>query len=326
MEVDWAFETPGALPAPGGQQTVAVETDHDGRYRVEPIEVPAGVRLVRTTVIVYQHGYVAYRSDRRFDDSGARADFAAQWMTVKLDRFTPALSHARHVVFIGGGDRMHDALEEERIRAAFELVREPAKTSTSAAKPLDASVLLSEDEYRAMTGFEGTLTVERLTDLPQSAVYDSRHFRAVDKPESFDAAIRVWRLGAAAPTKLAALGKEIPGSTPLPNVGDGAVSGQDGNIYAVAAIDRDAGVVIELTCGADQCKGAAQAAALMRRLLSRVDRLTGHGAQLAPAPVETPAKKPEPTPEIMPLDDDEKPETKTEPERPFQLKPPTLHR
>ncbi len=336
VEVDWAFESPGALPAPAGQRSVTVETDHDGRYAVDPIAIPAGARLARTTLIIYQRGYVAFRSDRRFEDRSVRQDFAAQWVTVKLDRFAPTQSHARHVVFVGGGDRMHEALQEELIRASFELARESQPTTSAPiGTPLDASVLLSEDEYRAITGFAGPLVVEQLADLPQSPVYDSRHFRAIDKPESFDAAIRVWRLGAGAESKWKTLRQEIPGATALPNVGDAAVSGQEGNILAVAAFDRDHGTVIELTCGVEQCRSISQAAAMMRRLLARLDRLNavpkGDSPSLLPPPPSVDGDK-KTEDQLMPLDDTEprtppsKDDPAPDPDRPFQLQPPTLHR
>ena len=51
---------------------------------------------------------------------------------------------------------------------------------------------------RGVTGFAGKFEIGKLTDLPTTEFYDSRHFKAAGKPESFDVALRVWRLGTAA--------------------------------------------------------------------------------------------------------------------------------
>ena len=101
------------------------------------------------------------------------------------------------------------ALDREYVEAGLEL-SEPPQISEKPGPPLDASVLISEAELKAATGYEGKFTVEKLADLPQSHTYDSRHFRAVDKPESFDAALRAWKLptAAAAEARYAAIRRE----------------------------------------------------------------------------------------------------------------------
>ena len=70
----------------------------------------------------------------------------------------------------------------------------PATTAT----PLDIARLLTDEEIRAVTGFVGKFEDGKLTDLPTTEFYDSRHFRAAGKPESYDVGLRVWRLGTAA--------------------------------------------------------------------------------------------------------------------------------
>jgi hypothetical protein len=76
-------------------------------------------------------------------------------------------------------------------------------------------------------------------------------------------------------------------------------------------------VVIELTCGLDQCRDADQAAALLRRVMARADRLGV--ATVTPVEEEKPkeeAPKPEPP----------KAEPPPEEANPFQLKQPELKR
>ena len=76
----------------------------------------------------------------------------------------------------------------------------PRRRPRAARKPLlDATPLLSEDELRGVTGYAGEFDIGKLTDLPTTEFYDSRHFKARGQPESCDVALRVWRLGRRAP-------------------------------------------------------------------------------------------------------------------------------
>ena len=167
-------------------------------------------------------------------------------------------------------------------------------------------------------------TVDKLADLPTTSSYDSRHFKAVGKPETFDAALRVWKLAPdAADARYAKLLAEVPHAERKDEVGDRSLRGYDGRIVAVAALDHAHGVVVELTCGLDQCRDADQAAALLRRVLARADRL-GQRTGAAVEPVEEGKPK-----EAQPVET--RPESKpteepAEDEKPFQLKQPELKR
>ncbi|MCA1664043.1 MAG: carboxypeptidase-like regulatory domain-containing protein, partial [Myxococcales bacterium] len=84
VQASWAFESGRGLTAPAGGAVVTVATDADGRYLIERLaDLPSSrARVVAVTLVVYERGYVAYRSDRVFDNAvgGARAHrlFAAQ--------------------------------------------------------------------------------------------------------------------------------------------------------------------------------------------------------------------------------------------------------
>src|SRR5581483_11663974 len=111
---------------------------------------------------------------------------------VKLERWTGALSHVKHVRFVGGSGPLKRALGNEVVEASLELTAGPkqaaaATPAVETAPPLDAGVLLSVDELRAATGYSGDLAVEKLGDLPTTPTYDSRHFKAVGKSETYDA-------------------------------------------------------------------------------------------------------------------------------------------
>lgn len=328
VQAIWSFEIGRGLTAPAGGAVRTVAADNDGRYAIDRLsELPSPrSRVARVVVIAYQHGYVAYRSDRVFDATvgRARTDFAQHNNVVKLDRWSGALSHVKHVRFVGGAGTLKRALGSELVEASLELTSGTTARRQATVEPegvpLDASGLLSVDELRAVTGYGGPFAVEKLTDLPTTPSYDSRHFKAVGKPETFDAALRVWKLSpTAAEARYAKLLADVPHAEAKDEIGDRSLRGFDGRIVAVAALDRARGVVIELTCGLDQCRDADQATALLRRVIARDDRL---GAQSRPSPVEKPPteaepeeKKPEPPPATPPVEENQ-----------FQLKPPELKR
>jgi hypothetical protein len=335
VQASWAFELGRGLVAPAGGYVTTVATDNDGHYLVERLsDLPTSrSRVAAVTIIVYQRGYVAYRSDRVFDDAlgGARArtDFAQRNNVAKLDRWTGAMSHVKHVRFVGGSGALKRALGSEVVEASLELTSGPIKstaenaaTEAVGAPPLDAGVLLSVDELRAVTGYTGPIAVEKLSDLPTTASYDSRHFKATGKPETFDAALRVWKLSAAnAEARYGKLLADVPHAEMKDEMGDRSLRGFDGRILAVAAVDRAHGVVIELTCGLDQCRDADQAAALLKRVLARADRL---GKPSAPSEAEE--KKPEEPPAEEKKPEEPKTETPPVEENPFKLKQPELKR
>jgi len=332
VQASWAFETGRGLVAPAGGSVTTVATDNDGRYVIDRLsDLPsARARVAAVTVVVYERGYVAYRSDRVFDNAvgGARArtDFSQHQNKVKLDRWSGTYSHVKHVRFVGGSGTLKRALGSEVVEASLELTSGgPQKGATTApvaetpgAPTLDATPLLSVDELRAVTGYGGQLTVDKLADLPTTPSYDSRHFKAVGKPETFDAALRVWKLAPAdAEKRYDKMLAEIPHAEKKDEVADRSLRGYDGRIVAIAALDRARGVVIELTCGLDQCRDADQAAALLRRVMARADRL----GQATAAPLEEGKPK-----EEAPKPEPSKPEPPPEEEKPFQLKQPELKR
>jgi hypothetical protein len=314
----WGFETGRGLTAPAGAASVSTETDSDGRYEIPRLQhLPGGrTRVTSFTLIIYKRGYVVWRSDRRFEDLAPRHDFSQHLNVARLDRVPANLSHVEHVRFAGGGGVLRRAMAGELVEASLELSGGGAGISRGAAPEgplLDAGPLLSLDELRAATGYAGEFTLEKLGDLPTTATYDSRHFRASGKPESFDAAIRVWKLPQASQldARYQQLLREVPHAEPRDELGDRSLRGFDGKILAAATEDRARGVVIELTCGVDLCRDVEQAVALLKRVLPRADRL-GQPAQEAP---------PEAAPEAPAPTEKEKPR---EEENPFRLKPPEL--
>jgi len=327
--VSWGFEVGRGLSAPAGAVTKSVETDSDGRYVIPRLaETPDDQRRVaRFTLVVYKRGYTAYRSDRRFEDISPRRDFSQTMNLVKLDRFPVGASHVRHVRFVGGSGPLKVALAPEIMQASLELTEAAALGSEGGDKGgrdeapralLDATPLLSVDELRAATGYTGELTVDRLGDLPRSSTYDSKHFRATGKPESYDAAVRVWKLPTAkmAESRYVRLVAELPGAEVRDELGDKSVRAKEGRLLGVAVLDRERAAVLQLSCGADLCRDHDQAVALLRRILPRVDRL-GLSTTTTPTEEEAPSKEKEPAEEEpSPSKDDQQ----------FRLRPPELRR
>jgi hypothetical protein len=279
----WAFESGSGMQGPAGAESTLSDTDSDGRYlipRLADFATPTRGHLERFTLVVYKRGYVAWRSDRRFDDLTPRRDFAQTGNLARLDKLPADASHVRHLRFVGAAGPLLPRLAWEIQQAGVELeaaAHPPAETprpSVPEGELLDASVLLSADELKAVTGYKGEFTVGKLTDLRTSATYDSLHFRAEGKPETWDAALRVFKLDTpTAERQFAVLLAELPGAVEKKEIGDRSLRAREGDIYAVAALDRARAVVLVFTCGSHQCADLDTTVAIVKRMWSRLGRL-----------------------------------------------------
>lgn len=289
----WAFERGVGLTGPAGAREVVVQTGADGRYRIPDLQgLPAGgsMRVRRFTLIVYHRGHVGWRSDLLFPGGEARRDFSQRGNRVRLERWRPAYSHHRHLVFLGGGVAVKKAARWELQPASLELDgQSPASASAGAAaapgRPrLEATALLSEDEVRGVTGYAGPFDVTKLTDLPTTEFYDSRHFKAVGKTESHDVGLRVWNLGTAgAEAQYRKLLGELPGAKSGDEIGDASLRARSGDVSGLAFLARNRGVVVSLTCGIAQCTDPAMILRLAKLVESHLLDLPA-----APTPEESP--------------------------------------
>jgi hypothetical protein len=305
VAASWAFERGIGLQAPLAAREIVVESGVDGRYSIPRLtdlpnaDLPGGMstRLRRFTLIVYRRGHVAWRSDRRFGDGGRRRDFSQLGNRVRLEKWQQGYRHADHLVFLGGGEKVRAAASWELQPAALELdgekssaILEAESASTVGTKtPLDIEHLLSDDEIRGVTGFVGKFEDGKLTDLPTTEFYDSRHFKAVGKPEGYDVGLRVWRLGAAAAdVQYRKLLDELPGSHTTDEVGDASLRARSGEINGLAFLVRERGVVASLTCGAAQCTESAQLLKLAKLVESRLPDLPPEPVPAAPEAAPAP--------------------------------------
>jgi len=292
----WAFERGVGLQGPAGAFEVTTESGADGRYRLDAVpSLRSGpsMRLRRFTLIVYKKGYVGWRSDHRWDGD-VRRDFTQRGQRVRLERWKEGDSHARHLAYLGGGAKVRTASAWELQAASLEL--DGVKPGTaSAGKPgeeapvsrepqmLDVSALLTESDVRGVTGFAGVLEVERLADLPTTEFYDSRHFKATGLPETWDVALRVWRLGqAAADAQFRKLAAELPGAQPTQELGDASLRAGSGQVAALVFLERERGVVVTITCGTSQCPERAALVKLGKLVEGKLGTLAPAAEPAAP--------------------------------------------
>jgi hypothetical protein len=266
VEGTWAFERGIGLQGPAAALEASTETSADGHFRLtvpETLPRGQGLRLRRFTLVIYHRGHVAWRSDSTFPGGEPRHDFAQGGSRIRLDKWQPNMSHYRHLVFLGGGPAIRNAAAWEVQLAGLELDgaapvglgKGPGEgPSVSGVSMLDVSSLLSEDEVRGVTGFAGKFEVGKLPDRASSDVYDSRHFKAVDKPENYDVGLRVWAIGPeAAEAQYRKLLSELPGATATEEMGDASLRARGGDVAGFAFLLREKGVLVQLSCGVAQC-------------------------------------------------------------------------
>jgi hypothetical protein len=226
---------------------------------------------------------VGWRSDRLFPGGESRRDFAQRGVHIRLEKWQNAYLHHRHLVFLGGGEAVRSAATWEVQPASLELEgavpaggAKPGRPEGPAPgpRPLDVAALLSEDEVRGVTGYPGGFEVARLTDLPSTEFYDSRHFKATGKPESYDVALRVWFLGGAgAEAQYRKLLAELPGAAAADEIGDASLRAREGDLLGVAFLERERGIVVSLSCGASQCTEASMLTRLGKLVESHLGEL-----------------------------------------------------
>lgn len=317
VSCSWAFDRGLGSAAPEAVRAHSTRTNVDGRYVVPVLRsLPTGLtaRLAHFSFIAYKKEYVAFRHDRVFSQRGTRTLFSQQNNLVRLSRWSPELSRARHLLFIGGGEALTRASDWEALAAAAELDGQgsraviPRDLSVGPALPgptkakLDAAVLLSTDEVRAVTGYEGAFTVGKLAGA-RTDTYDTHHLRAVDKPERYDVALRLWRLSSGeVARKYEEVLKALPNAKQTDELGDRSFVVAQGEILGIGMMERTASVVVLLTCGRGQCSKDKHLTELAKRVEKNLSKLPSleeeEGTEAPPKPA---------SPLLPKLDDEESP-------------------
>ncbi|HKE16127.1 MAG TPA: hypothetical protein VKB80_14725 [Kofleriaceae bacterium] len=288
----WSFQSGTGMQAPSGFREAVASTDANGRYKVASFDdtdgprVPRGARVSDFYLVIYKRGYVAYRSDRRFDDLGPRMDFAQRQNLVRLEKWRSDYSHVRHLRYVGGGPAIAALTRWEVQEAAAELSgikagpRVAADLVVQSGGGLAASQVLSEQDLRSITGFDGNFETGPLNDEPDTDLYSSQHFRALGQPESFDVAVRVWKLDpAAAQDRYSELLTTLPNVKETNEIADRSMRATEQQIFGLGFVDAKRGVVVLMTCGQSQCKSIEVLVALGRKAHENVKRTVPEEAE-----------------------------------------------
>jgi hypothetical protein len=302
----WTFESGSGLPTAAGFREHVGSTDAAGRYKIPALSrVPNNVRVTDFVLVIYKRGFIAYRSDRRFADLGPRMDFAQNDNQIVLERWRVDLSHAQHLRYVGGGTAVAALTGWEATDAATEVSsgRRPG-TAGSELRPgqgegpyLVAAQLLNEADIKGRTKYDGAFETGPLGDEPDTASYSSQHFKALGRAESFDVALRMWRLDtAAAQERYEELLATLPGVAERDEIASRSFRAVENGTKGVAFLDAPRGMVVLLTCGSTQCSSEDQAVELGHMIHDRIKQLAPDAvAPAAPDRPDTAIPK-EPTP------------------------------
>jgi hypothetical protein len=277
----WTFERGTGLSEPAGSKEFVGSTDAAGNYKVPRLDrLPSGARVTEFTLLVYKRGFVAYRSDRRFADLGPRMDFAQNDNQVLLERWHNDLSHARHLRFVGAGTAVAALTQWELADASAELDGRRPKGSDDLrpgrgeGQYVVAAQLLTEADIKARTKYDGAFETGPLSDEPDTAVYSSQHFKALGRPETWDVALRLWRLEPGkAQERYDELLTSLPGITEKDDVASRSFIASENEIRGVGFMDAPRGIVVLLTCGTNQCLSQDDANSMAATLYGRIKSL-----------------------------------------------------
>lgn len=273
----WSFEAGTGFVIPAGSREFVGSTDSRGHYTVPAVVAIAGARLVEFNILVYKRGFVAYRSDRRFHDLGLRMDFAQQNNQVVLERWRDDFSHIRHIRYVGGGAAIAGLTQWELADAAEEMVQlnQPNATPRPSTGTLVVSAqLLAEQDIRDITKYDGAFETGPLQDEPDTATYSSQHFKAIGREETWDVALRVWRLpGGKSVERYEELMGQMPSVTEKDDIANRSFITSAGEIRGVGFVDVQRGLVAIVTCGTSICSSPDQATAMAKVIHSKLQRL-----------------------------------------------------
>ena len=280
----WTLERGSGLVEPAGSKEFVGSTDAGGNYKVPPLaSVAGGARVTDFTLLVYKRGFVAYRSDRRFNDLGPRMDFAQTDNQILLERWRNELSHARHLRFVGGGTAVTALTQWELADASAEL--EGTRSSEGDLRPgrgegpyVVAAQLVSETDIKARTKFDGQFETGPLSDEPDTATYSSQHFKALGRGETWDVAIRVWRLDTGkAQERYDELLTQLPGIVEKDEIASRSFQATENDIRGFGFLDGPRGIVVLITCGVSQCTTADDTVALATSVYNKLKNLVPVG-------------------------------------------------
>jgi hypothetical protein len=296
----WSYDRGDGFIGPSGSETISVQTDEAGRYRIARAPLRkrgSSLRLVSFHLVVYKRGYAGYRSDELFE-GGARRDFTGRHNRIELEKWRERDSHAGHLLFLAAPREVARVADWERSQANLDLYRalggieveerpEDDELPPETATWLDAYALIYPEDVAMRTGYDGDFEIEELGDFPRTDYYHGVLFRAVDREDDHDFSYRVWHRP---PGGLAPVVEIFQDSLPVPITADVTdetwVYEEPGtNFRGVAFIDRETNTGVLVSCGPEQCYDLDTALILAKFIHGRLDRL-----DRVPAPEPMPAQ------------------------------------
>jgi hypothetical protein len=277
----WTFERGTGLTEPAGAKEFVGSTDAAGNYKVPKLDrLPHGTRATEFTLLIYKRGFIAYRSDRRFADLGPRMDFAQVDNQVLLERWRNELSHARHLRFVGAGTAVSALTQWEIGDASAELDGrrlhggDDLRAGRGDGQYVVAAQLLTETDIKSRTKYDGGFETGPLSDEPDTATYSSQHFKALGRPETWDVALRVWRLEPGkAQERYDELLTQLPGITEKDDVATRSFNATENDIRGIGFLDSPRGIVVLITCGSSQCISQDDASSMAQTIYGRIKTL-----------------------------------------------------
>ena len=281
----WTLRAGYGMSHPHGFEEFVTNTDANGYYKIPALKRLSkyrGVRLTDFNLVIYKRGYVAYRNNRRFSDMGPRRDFAQRHNRVELERWRDDFSHSNHLRYIGGGPAISALIAWEAEEAAAELSDSGARAGRIGSSLLPdqrgaylvAGQLLTADDVKAITEYDGEFETGPLGDEPDTTTYSSQHLKALNRVETYDVALRIWRLEPDNAGKhYEQLAEGLPSAEERDEIATRSLRATEGAIFGVAFFDEKRGIVALLTCGQSQCDSADVAVALARGVFSRIESL-----------------------------------------------------
>ncbi len=323
----WSYDRGDGFIAPSGSETISVQTDEAGRYRIDRAPLRkrgSSLRLVSFHLVVYKRGYASYRSDQLLE-GGARRDFTGRHNRIELQKWRERDSHAEHLLFLAAPREVARVSDWERTQANLDLYQalggalggaeaggaeaggaldghaEPGVGPRPDEQPmwLDATPVLYPEDVAMRTGFDGEFVVEDLGDFPRTDFYHGVLFRALDLTEEFDFSLRVWHEPPGGLEPVIEIFREN-----LPVEVSGEVTDEtwvyeepESNFRGVAFIDRPTNTGVLVSCGPEQCIDVDTAIILAKYIHGRLDRLDEVPAGPAPEPAESEETPTEPSSE-----------------------------
>jgi hypothetical protein len=207
-------------------------------------------------------------------------DFAQHDNQVLLERWRNELSHARHLRFVGAGTAVAALTQWEIGDASAELDGRRARNGDDLrpgrgeGQYVVAAQLLTESDIKGRTKYDGGFETGPLSDEPDTATYSSQHFKALGRAETWDVALRVWRLDPGkAQERYDELLTQLPGISEKDDVASRSFIATENDIRGVGFLDAPRGIVVLLTCGSNQCISQDDATALAQVIYGRVKTL-----------------------------------------------------